>query len=290
MDRSSLFLKLNDQLYDLSTPIVMGILNVTPDSFFMASRLRSDRTLLHQAEKMLTEGASILDVGGYSTRPQAALVSIDEEKERVGDALEMIRKRFPKAILSVDTFRSSVARMAVEDYDVAMINDVGGGLLDPQMFETVAALGKAYVLMHTRGTPQTMQQMTQYDALIPELLQYLEKRVAQLRLLGVNDIIIDPGFGFAKTMEQNYEILRYLSYFQHIDVPVLAGVSRKSMIQKLLKVDADKALNGTTAVHMLALVGGASILRVHDVKEASEAIKVFTAWRGTNNEFQPTQQ
>lgn len=290
MDRSSLFIKLNDQLYDLSTPIVMGILNVTPDSFFMASRLRSDRSLLQQVEKMLTDGATILDVGGYSTRPQAALVSIDDEKERVGDALEMIRKRFPEAILSVDTFRSSVARMAVEDYDVAMINDVGGGLLDPLMFETVAALGKAYVLMHTRGTPQTMQQMTRYEALMPELLQFLEKRVAQLRLLGVNDIVIDPGFGFAKTMEQNYEILRYLSYLQHIEVPILAGVSRKSMIQKLLEVDADKALNGTTAVHMLALVGGASILRVHDVKEANEAIRVYTAWRGMNNEFQPTQQ
>lgn len=289
MDRSSQFLKLNDQLFDLATPIIMGILNVTPDSFFMASRLRSDRTLLHQAEKMLTDGATILDIGGYSTRPQAAMVSIDEEKERIGDALEMIRKHFPDAVLSVDTFRSAVARMAVEDYDVAMINDVGGGMLDPQMFETVASLGKAYVLMHTRGTPQTMQQMTDYEALMPELLQFLEKRVAQLRLLGVNDIVVDPGFGFAKTMQQNYEILRYLSYLQHIGVPVLAGVSRKSMIQKLLGVDADKALNGTTAVHMLALIGGASILRVHDVKEAREAIQVFTAWQGTNSELQPNQ-
>jgi dihydropteroate synthase len=279
MNDSSLFLKLNNRLYDLRTPIVMGILNVTPDSFFMRSRFKSDRTLLQQVEQFLADGATMIDVGGYSTRPQAAPVSVDDEIKRISDALEIICKKFPEALISVDTFRSPVARASVEQFGVAMINDISGGTLDPMMFETVADLGVAYVLMHTRGTPQNMQGNTYYEDVVSEVLQFLQKRVAQLHLLGVNDVVIDPGFGFAKTMDQNYELLSKLSYFQEINVPILAGVSRKSMIYKLLNTDPDGALNGTTAVNMLALMGGASILRVHDVKEAVEAIKIFSEYR-----------
>jgi len=257
----------------------MGILNVTPDSFFMRSRFKSDRTLLQQVEQFLADGATMIDVGGYSTRPQAAPVSVDDEIKRISDALEIICKKFPEAIISVDTFRSPVARASVEQFGVAMINDISGGTLDPMMFETVADLKVAYVLMHTRGTPQNMQGNTDYEDVVSEVLQFLQKRVAQLHLLGVNDVVIDPGFGFAKTMDQNYELLSKLSYFQEINVPILAGVSRKSMIYKLLNTDPDGAMNGTTAVNMLALMGGASILRVHDVKEAVEAIKIFSEYR-----------
>lgn len=278
MNDSSLFLKLNNRLFDLRTPIVMGILNVTPDSFFMRSRFKSDRTLLQQVEQFLADGATMIDVGGYSTRPQAAPVSVDDEIKRISDALEIICKKFPEVIISVDTFRSPVARASVEQFGVAMINDISGGTLDPMMFETVADLGVAYVLMHTRGTPQNMQGNTDYEDVVSEVLQFLQKRVAQLHLLGVNDVVIDPGFGFAKTMDQNYELLSKLSYFQEINVPILAGVSRKSMIYKLLDTDPEGALNGTTAVNMLALIGGASILRVHDVKEAVETIKIYSEY------------
>lgn len=260
----------------------MGILNVTPDSFFMRSRFRTDRTLLQQVEQFIKEGATIIDIGGYSTRPQAAPVSADEEIKRIADALEIICKKFPNLPVSVDTFRSQVARMAVDQFGVAMINDISGGTLDPMMFETVADLGVAYVLMHTRSTPQNMQSNTDYEDVVSEVLQFLQKKVAQLRLLGVNDVVIDPGFGFAKTLEQNYQLLSKLSYFQEINVPILAGVSRKSMIYKLLGTDPEGALNGTTAVNMLALMEGASILRVHDVKEAVEAIKIFSQYHKMN--------
>ena len=280
---SSLFLKLNQRLYDLRKPVVMGIVNVTPDSFFSLSRFKSGRSLLNQVEQQIADGATIIDVGGYSTRPQAEPVSSEEELRRISEPIELIRKKFPDVPVSVDTFRAEVARAVVERYGVAMINDVSGGTLDPLMFETVAAMKVAYVLMHTKGTPQTMQSMTEYDALVPDIMHFLEKRVAQLHLLGVNDVVIDPGFGFAKTLEQNYELLRKLEYFKEIEVPLLVGVSRKSMIYKLLETTPEAALNGTTAVHMLALMGGASILRVHDVKEAMEAIKIFNAWQQSAN-------
>lgn len=282
-DVSNLFLKLNQRLYDLRTPLVMGIVNVTPDSFFSLSRFKAGRSLLNQVEQQIADGACIIDVGGYSTRPQAAPVSSEEELRRISEPIELIRKKFPDIPVSVDTFRSEVARAMVERYEVAMINDVGGGMLDPLMFETVASLGVAYVLMHSRGNPQTMQSLTDYEAMIPEVIHFLEKRVAQLHLLGVNDVIIDPGFGFPKTIEQNYELLRKLEYFSEIGVPLLAGVSRKSMICKLLDVAPENALNGTTAVHMLALMGGASLLRVHDVKEAVETVKIFSAWKQAGN-------
>lgn len=279
MQDSDLFLKLNDKLYDLRMPVVMGIVNITPDSFFALSRYKSDRTLLQQVENFLSEGATIIDIGGYSTRPQAEPVSVDEEIRRISEALEIICKKFPEAVLSVDTFRSPVARMAVQEYGVAMINDISGGTLDQLMFETIADLQVAYVLMHTRSTPQHMQEQTQYEDVVAEVLQFLAKRVAQLRLLGVHDVVIDPGFGFAKNLEQNYEMMSKLSLFRQIEAPLLVGISRKSMIYKLLGITPEEALNGTTALNMLALMGGASILRVHDVKEAVEAIRIFNAYR-----------
>lgn len=278
MNSKALQINLNDKLIDLSTPIVMGILNTTPDSFFKGNRFVSDKGILKCVEKIVSEGGSLIDIGGYSTRPQADVVTDEEEIRRVSEALEIILKKFPDVYISVDTFRSTVVREVVRNYKVAMINDISGGTLDPLMFETIADLKVAYVLMHTRGTPQTMQSKTEYDDLMADVFRFLEKRIAQLRLFGVNDIIIDPGFGFAKTRDQNFELLKKLSYFKELNVPVLAGLSRKSMIYTLLDTDAEGALNGTTAANMLALLGGASILRVHDVKEAFQTIEIYKAY------------
>jgi dihydropteroate synthase len=268
-------ISINSQLIDLTTPIVMGIVNVTPDSFFKGNRFTTDRGVLHCVEKIISEGGTIIDIGGYSTRPLAETVSQDEEIRRVSQAIEIILKRFPNAIISVDTFRSSVVRHVANNYSIGLINDISGGTLDDLMFETVADLQLAYVLMHTRGTPKNMQNMTKYVDVVSEVLSFLAKRIAQLRLLGVHDIIVDPGFGFAKTTEQNFELLKKLSYFKELNTPILAGTSRKSMIYKTLEVTAEESLNGTTASNMLALMGGASILRVHDVKEAVQAISIF---------------
>jgi len=275
MNTNILQINLNKKLVDLSTPIVMGIVNVTPDSFYKENRFVSDKGIIQCVEKILAEGGSIIDVGGYSTRPSAKVISQEEEIRRVSEALEIILKKFPDVPVSVDTFRSGVAREVVKNYRVAMINDIGGGTLDNLMFETIADLQVAYILMHTKGTPQTMQNQTQYMDIMAELLLFLEKRLAQLRLLGVYDVMVDPGFGFAKTLEQNYKILNKLSYLQELNVPILAGISRKSMIYNPLDTDATGALNGTTAANILALIGGASILRVHDVKEAMQAIAIF---------------
>lgn len=278
MSSTALQINLNDRLIDLSTPVIMGILNTTPDSFFKGSRFVLDKHILKCVEKIVSEGGSLIDIGGYSTRPHADTVTDDEEIRRVSQALEIILKKFPDVLISVDTFRSTVVREVVRNYNVAMINDIGGGTLDPLMFETIADLKVAYVLMHTRGTPQTMQSKTEYDDLVADVFRFLEKRIAQLRLFGVNDIIIDPGFGFAKTGDQNFELLIKLSYFKELNVPLLSGLSRKSMIYNLLNTDAEGALNGTTAANMLALMGGASILRVHDVKEAFQAIEIYKAY------------
>lgn len=275
MTASNLQIKLNNKLIDLSTPVIMGIVNATPDSFFKGNRFTSDKGILNCVEKILVDGGTIVDIGGYSTRPSAEVVTQDEEIERVSSALEIVLKKFPDAFISVDTFRSGVARHVVNNFGVAIINDIGGGTLDDLMFETIADLKTAYVLMHTRGTPQVMQSNTQYDDVVSEVMYFLEKRVARLHLLGVNDVVIDPGFGFAKTLDQNYELLNKLSYFQELNVPILAGLSRKSMLYTLLGTDATGALNATTAANMLALMSGASILRVHDVKEAKEAISIF---------------
>jgi dihydropteroate synthase len=275
MSTNFLQINLNNRLVDLSSPIVMGIVNITPDSFFKGNRFITDKSILLAVEKMLIDGATIIDIGGYSTRPSAEVIAQEEEIRRVSDGIEVILKKFPDVLISVDTFRSSVVRQVVKNYRVALINDVSGGTLDDIMFETIADLQIAYILMHMRGTPQTMQFNSVYENVVSDVLHFLEKRLAQLHLLGVKDIIVDPGFGFAKNIDQNYNLLSNLHYFKELNVPILVGISRKSMLTKLLKIDADEALNSTTAANMLALMGGASILRVHDVKEAIQTIAIY---------------
>ena len=275
----SMQIKINNRLTDFSKPRVMGIVNVTPDSFYPGSRYQKEKSIVHVVEKMIQDGVFILDLGAYSTRPGAEPVSAAEEIERLSLALEIIVKRFPDLPLSVDTFRAQVARHVVREFGVGMINDVGGGTLDAEMFETIADLQVAYVLMHMRGTPQDMQAQTGYENITSEVIGFLQKRIAQLHLLGVNDVIADPGFGFAKTAEQNFRLLREMHYLKELNVPLLAGLSRKSMIYKTLGTEPSLALNGTTALNMLALLNGAAILRVHDVKEAVETVKLFCQYR-----------
>lgn len=272
-------LNLRGNLVSLETPKVMGILNITPDSFFEGSRMKTQDLVLKTAENMLTDGALILDVGGYSTRPGAVNISASEEIERVVPSIEAILQRFPEAIISADTFRADVAKAAVEA-GACVINDVSGGNLDDQMFQTVAKLRVPYILMHMRGTPETMKGLTHYDHLLNEIALELSKKCDELQQLGVKDIIIDPGFGFAKSIDQNYEILRNLGFFKRLKHPLLAGLSRKSMIYKTLDTLPEAALNGTTALNMAALMNGASILRVHDVKEANETIILYKAYKG----------
>ena len=272
-------LNVNGKLIDLSRPAVMAIANLTPDSFFTGSRLFTEKDVLTHVGKALEEGADIIDVGAFSTRPSATYISEEEELERLKSTLRAIRKHFPDAIISLDTFRAGIARWGVEECKIDIINDISGGTLDDMMFETVAEMGVAYVLTHTRGTPQTMQQLTQYDNMISDILHFFEKKTTQLIHLGVKDIIIDPGFGFAKTLEQNYELLAKMTYFKELNFPVLYGVSRKSMIYNLLETTPEHALNGTTALNMLGLMNGANILRVHDVKEAVETVKIFGKYR-----------
>lgn len=261
------------ELIDLSQPKVMGIINVTPNSFYAGSRQMDLRSILKQAEKMLSEGATFLDVGGYSSRPGAEDVSLEEESQRVLPAIKTIANQFPKAFISVDTFRSSIAKQAV-DVGACMVNDISGGELDNQMFSTIAELQVPYVLMHMRGTPQTMTQHTDYEDLIKDIMDYFHPKVYQLRLMGVKDCMVDVGFGFSKTVEQNFTLLNALDYFKMLEKPLLVGLSRKSMIWRTLKTDAEHALNGTTTLHTIALIKGASILRVHDVREAVETIEL----------------
>jgi len=268
------FLNLKGNLIDLSTPIVMGILNVTPDSFYDGGKHTTGQAILQQAERMLNEGATIIDIGGYSSRPGAENIDKEEEKKRVVESIKIVSKTFPEAYISVDTFRSTVAQEAVEA-GACIINDISGGTLDEGMFDTVAALRVPYVLMHMQGTPQNMTQRTAYENLLLDILDYFQQKVAKLRALGVADIIIDPGFGFAKKASQSYEILRHLDIFKVLSLPVMAGLSRKSMIYRSLEVTPQEALNGTTALNTIALMNGARILRVHDVKEAIETIKLY---------------
>lgn len=266
-------LRIRGGIFDLSEPCVMGVLNVTPDSFYKGSRFESEIDALNQVEKMLKEGASFIDVGGYSSRPGAGEVSVEEEQERVIKVLRAIHKAFPEALVSIDTFRSQVAHAAVQE-GACMINDISGGEADPAMFTTVANLKVPYILMHMRGTPKTMTKLTAYTNLIKEVAYYLHHKIYQLHQSGVNDVIIDPGFGFAKTIAQNFEMLNHLEYFRILEKPLLAGLSRKSMVWKTLGTSPDEALNGTTALHAVALLKGASMLRVHDVKEAMEVIRL----------------
>lgn len=254
----------------------MGILNLTPDSFYVGSRVSEESQWLHRAEQMLQEGATFLDVGGYSTRPGASDISVAEEKQRVIPAIESLAKEFPEALISVDTFRSEVAEAAV-DAGAHLVNDVSGGLLDKHMFATVGRLKVPYVLMHMRGTPQNMQSLNQYDALLPDICRELQSQVEKLKDVGVKDVIVDPGLGFAKSIPQNYDILNNLGYFKRLGFPLLVGVSRKSMIYKTLNIAPEEALNGTSALHMAALLNGAQILRVHDVAAAQQVLTLFKA-------------
>lgn len=269
-------LNIHGNLVSLDEPKVMGILNITPDSFYSDSRVNQESSIIKKADQMIAEGAFILDIGGYSTRPGAIEISTEEEKKRAVSAISLIRSRFPDALISVDTFRSEVARAAVES-GANIINDVSGGNLDDQMFETVVELTVPYILMHMRGTPQTMKGLNQYDNLVVDIGKELAVKSNRLKELGVADIIIDPGFGFAKSIAQNYELLRNLTYLKRLGYPVLAGLSRKSMIYKTLDGLPEDALNGTTALNMIALQNGANLLRVHDVKEAIETIKLYNA-------------
>ena len=266
----------NGQLIDLGTPQVMGILNVTPDSFYSGSRKQTETEIAERVEQILAEGGQMIDIGAYSSRPNADDVSTKEEMERLRRGLRILREKAPDAIVSVDTFRADVAKMCVEEYGVQIVNDISGGELDKEMFPTVARLGVPYVLMHMKGTPQTMQEAPHYDDLMKEVLLYFAEKIQQLRDLGQKDIILDPGFGFAKTLEHNYELLSHLEALQIFELPILVGVSRKSMIYKLLGTTAQEALNGTTVLNTICLMKGcANILRVHDVKECVEAVNIY---------------
>ena len=262
------------QLVDLSTPKVMGILNVTPDSFYDGGQYKDESSVLNQVQTMRNHGAAFIDVGGYSSRPGANHVSKAEELQRVIPVIELILKHFPETLISVDTFRSEIAKLSIEA-GAALINDISAGELDEKMIATIGQLGVPYIMMHMRGTPKTMQQQTDYDSLLKDINLYFAERIAKAHAEKINDIIIDPGFGFAKTLEQNYELLNKLELLQFTDKPVLAGISRKSMIYKTLNTSSNEALNGTTALHMVALQKGAKILRVHDVKEAMECVTLF---------------
>ncbi len=267
-------LHINGQIFALKAPCVMAIINLTPDSFYRSCG-QDVAQVIQQVEKALQEGAQIIDLGAYSSRPNAAEVSADDEWNRLQPALQAIRKRFPNIILSVDTFRAEIARKAVVDYGVQIINDISAGEADPAMFQTIADLQVIYCMMHMRGTPQTMQTLTDYDNLLSQIIHYFQGKIDTLHRLGVKDIIIDPGFGFAKTTEQNYELLHHLHYLHTLNLSILVGLSRKSMVYKPLSITPQDALNGTTVLHTLALTQGANILRVHDVKEAVEAIKLY---------------
>lgn len=262
------------QLISLDKPLVMGILNVTPDSFYDGGRYQEPGEVLKQTEKMLLEGATFIDVGAYSSRPGAAHVSEEEEMSRILPIVELLLKEFPEVLLSIDTFRSAVAERCIHA-GAALINDISAAGLGSQMMQTVGALGVPYIMMHMRGTPQTMTGLTQYENLMEAVLYYFSEKIAQARNAGINDLILDPGFGFAKTLEQNYELLKNMELLQHLDYPVLVGLSRKSMIYKLLDQKPEESLNGTTALHMFSLTKGAQILRVHDVKEAVECVQLF---------------
>lgn len=267
-------LNCDGKLLDLGTPKIMGVINVTPDSFFADSRQEALADILLVAEQMLEAGADILDIGGMSSRPGAEIITVDQELQRVIAPIKAIKERFPEAIISIDTVHASVASEAVK-VGASIINDISAGRIDQEMYDTVAKLGVPYILMHMRGTPATMQQQPDYEDVVREILDFFIQEVALLRQKGVKDIVVDPGFGFGKTVRQNYELLQGLNLFQILEVPVLAGVSRKSMINKLLGIGPSEALNGTSVVHLLALQNGASILRVHDVKEAREVVKIW---------------
>ncbi len=262
------------ELMDLSTPRIMGILNVTPNSFYDGGKYKTDIDFLNQAEKMLKEGADFIDLGAYSSKPSAEFVSEAEEIARLVQVVALLVDRFPTIKLSIDTFRAEVAKQAIEA-GAALVNDIAAGLLDDRMLEVVGQLQVPYIMMHMRGNPQTMQSLTQYEDVLVDLRYYFSERIAQARAAKINDIILDPGFGFAKNVQQNYELMAKLEHFHCFDLPVLVGISRKSMLYKLLDITPQEALNGTTVLNTIALQKGANILRVHDVKEACEVRKIL---------------
>ncbi|MBM6757193.1 dihydropteroate synthase [Bacteroides mediterraneensis] len=271
------YINVKGELLDLSQPKVMGILNLTPDSFYADSRKQTEKDIICRVHQILEEGGTFIDMGAYSSRPDAEDVSPEEEMRRLRQGLEIVQRECPEALVSVDTFRADVAKMCVEEYGAALVNDISAGDLDAHMFPTIAQLKVPYILMHMQGNPQTMQLNPHYDNPVKEVIRYFAEKIEKLRTLGVKDLILDPGFGFGKTLKHNYEILDKLEEFQLFQLPVLVGVSRKSMIYKLLNETPEEALNGTTAVHAIALMKGAKILRVHDVKAAVETVRIFNA-------------
>jgi len=272
---NSYTLNIRGQLFDLSEPQVMGIINVTPDSFYAGSRQQTEEGIRQRTEQIVQEGGTMIDIGAYSSRPGATDVSVEDEMKRLRMGLKAVRQVAPHVPVSVDTFRADVARMAVEELGADIVNDISGGELDSRMFRTVSRLGVPYILMHSKGTPQTMQQQACYDDLVMEVMQYFARKIQLLRDLGQKDIILDPGYGFAKTLQQNYELLRHQEELRIFRLPLLVGLSRKSMIYRLLDIRPEEALNGTTVLNTLALTKGADILRVHDVKACAEAVKLF---------------
>lgn len=268
------YINVKGRLLDLSVPKVMGILNVTPDSFYAGSRMQTEEDIAVRARQIIAEGASIIDIGAYSSRPNAEHISAEEEMRRLRTGLEILNRNHPDAVISVDTFRADVAEWCVKEYGVAVINDIAAGEMDNRMFRTVARLGVPYIMMHMQGTPQDMQKEPRYENLIKDVFLYFSRKVQQLRDLGVKDIILDPGFGFGKTLEHNYKLMAHLEEFRIFELPLLVGVSRKSMIYKLLGGTPQDSLNGTTVLDTVALMKGANILRVHDVREAVEAVRI----------------
>lgn len=275
----SKYINVNGRLLDLSTPQVMGVLNVTPDSFYSGCRAQTDEAIAERARQILEEGASIIDIGAYSSRPNCVDISPEEELNRLRYALKILNKVHPDAIISVDTFRASVAEVCVKEYGVAIINDISGGEMDKNMFDTVVDLQVPYIMQHMQGTPQDMQNSPHYDNLMRETFLYFSEKIQTLHDRGLNDIILDPGFGFGKTLDHNYELLSHLEEFKIFELPILVGLSRKSMITKLLDIPTTEALNGTTVANTIALMKGADIIRVHDVKEAVQAVKIVQKCR-----------
>lgn len=268
-------ININGKLLDLSTPKVMGILNITPDSFYSESRKQTEQEIARRAVQIIEEGASIIDVGAYSSRPGATDISTEEECQRLRTGLKIIRKILPDSIISIDTFRADVAQMSIEEFGANIINDISAGELDKNMFNMIAKLHVPYIIMHMKGNPRTMQQSPSYQNIINEEILYFSKKTNELHDLGVNDIIIDPGFGFSKTLEHNYQLLAHMENLKELSLPILVGISRKSMIYKLLNSTPQKALNGTTVLNTIALSKGANILRVHDVKTCAEVVKIY---------------
>lgn len=274
-------INLGGELIDFTIPVVMGIINVTPDSFYDGGKMEDEKVLLSTVEKMIKDGVSIIDIGAISTRPGAQMISTKIELGRLLPAVHSIRKKFPKIPISIDTFRSWVAVRVIDEIGPIIVNDISGGALDSKMFETIGKMRVPYILSHMQGTPATMQDNPQYDDIIKDISNYFTDTVKRLVRLGVSDVIIDPGFGFGKTLDHNLELLNRLDSFKVFQLPVMVGLSRKSMIWKALDIKPETALNGTTVVNTLALMGGADILRVHDVKEATEAIKIFSKIKAT---------